>query len=129
MRIIHVFALVALLLVTGCNVAPSALAIQVAQYQNNVEKLVIKWNGHLELAQSTAHNAIALNPVVAMLQQDQQEFMALAVPEPLENYQDQMNDGMQSFIQSFTTADGGWIVYYSSEFDNGYEGIMAYRPR
>lgn len=126
MRIIYVFALVALLLFTGCNFAPSALAIQVAQYQNDVEKLVIKWNVHLKLAQDTANNTVALSPVVTMLRQDQQEFMALAVPEPLTDYRDQMNDGMQSYIQNFMTAGN---MIYTSQFDHGYEGIMAYRPR
>jgi PBP1b-binding outer membrane lipoprotein LpoB len=136
MRKIYVFALVSLLLFAGCSAAPltpaailssepqvDPLVAQVAQYQTDVSMLVSKWNGHTELAVSTA--SIALSPVIAMLQEDQQEIMALAGLEPLTTYRDEMNDGMKYMILGFMNLRAEdapaktWLVLGQSHFEAG----------
>ena len=135
MRKIYLFALLALLLATGCRAAPSTLATQVAQYQNDVGKLAVKWARHIELAKITENDA--LSPVIAILQEDQQEFMFLAVPEPLKGSRDSVEASMQEIIEilkilknskeEIITGYGSPIGVARTRFSYEYNWIMTYQ--
>lgn len=104
------------------------LLSQVAQYQNEVEKLAISWNGNVESAKSI-YSGIA-NPAVATLKEDQKTFMALAVPEPLATYRDKMKEGMEKVLyalENFTEGYTETLNLGKFYFDEGYKAIMAYQ--
>lgn len=132
MKKIYIFALVALLLFTGCS---NSLAARVAQYQKDVRSWSEKWRKDLNSAWEASFNTPhALNPAIELLHADRLDFMALVAPEPLTPYRGEMNEGMMSTITGFDYTMHDDIEHSriamdigNAHFSAGYEEIMAYQ--